>query len=138
MKAFEKTDDLDNPALKGISPVATGDGPKWVEGQPTESMFSLYSTSVAGIFGAIVSTTEVEGILALNCNVTDFYAANYYPEILYYNPYSDSKTVSYYSTEIVDLFDIVSKTYMAKGKQGKVSISLSAGEAVIIVHYLRG
>ncbi|MDD4645491.1 MAG: hypothetical protein PHY99_05845, partial [Bacteroidales bacterium] len=88
-EGLRKTDDMNNPALKGISPVAIGDGPKWVAGQPKESMFSLYSTSIAGVYGAIVNKTSVDGILALNCNVTDFYAANKYPVYLYYNPYQE-------------------------------------------------
>jgi hypothetical protein len=132
-EGLRKTDDLNNPALKGITPVAIGDGPKWVAGQPQESMFSLYSTSIAGVFGAIVNTTEIEGILALNCNVTDFYAENKYPVFLYYNPYEKLKNVSYSSDIRVDLFDIVSKKYLAKGENGNVSIQLEAGEAALVV-----
>ncbi|MCX6224626.1 MAG: hypothetical protein NTV01_07735 [Bacteroidia bacterium] len=132
-EGLRKTDDMNNPALNGISPVAIGDGPKWVAGQPPESMFSLYSTSIAGVFGAIVSTTAVEGILALNCNATDFYADNTYPVYLYYNPYKEVKTVSYPSDISIDLFDTISKRYLAKGKRGNVSISLPAGEAALIV-----
>ncbi len=132
-EGLRKTDDLNNPALKGMTPVAIGDGPKWVAGQPAESMFSLYSTSIAGVFGAIVNTTGVEGILCLNCNATDFYAENKYPVYLYYNPYQEIKTVTYASDSSVDLFDVVSKSYLAKGEHGNVSISLPAGEAALIV-----
>jgi hypothetical protein len=132
-EGLRKTDDLNNPALKGVSPVAIGDGPKWVTGQPPESMFSLYSTSIAGVFGAIVNTTEIEGILALNCNATDFYAENKYPVYLYYNPYEEAKTVSYVSATNIDLFDIVSKSYLAKGEKGNVNLTLKAGEAALVV-----
>jgi len=132
-EGLRKTDDMNNPALKGISPVAIGDGPKWVAGQPQESMFSLYSTSIAGVFGAIVNKTEVEGILALNCNATDFYAENKYPVYLYYNPYEEARTVTYSSDNSIDLFDLVSKRYLAKGEHGNVSIKLPTGEAVLVV-----
>ena len=132
-EGLRKADDLNNPTLKGISPVAIGDGPKWVAGQPKESMFSLYSTSIAGIFGAIVNNTGVEGILALDCNATDFYAENKFPVYLYYNPYEETKTVTYLSDNNIDLFDIISKKYMAKGERGNVSISLPAREAALIV-----
>jgi hypothetical protein len=132
-EGLRKTDDMNNPNLKGITPVAIGDGPKWVAGQPAESMFSLYSTSIAGVFGAIVNTTEVEGILALNCNATDFYAKNKYPVYLYYNPYQEEKTVTYHSEQSIDLFDIVTKTYLAKGKQGRVNLTLPAGSASVVV-----
>jgi len=132
-EGIRKVDDYGKPALKGISPVSTGDGPKWTAGQPKESMFSLYSTSIAGIFGAIVNKTEINGILALNCNVTDFYAENKYPEYLYYNPYAEAKTVTYSSTGGVDLFDVISKRYLSKGGHSNISISLPAGEAVLVV-----
>jgi hypothetical protein len=132
-EGLRKIDDMNNPALKGISPVAIGDGPKWVAGQPPESMFSLYSTSIAGVFGAIVNKTSVEGILALNCNATDFYGENKYPVYLYYNPYKEVKTVTYLSDISIDLFEIVSKSYLAKGGHGNISISLPAGEAALVV-----
>src|SRR5260370_28065819 len=32
-------------SLKGMSPVALGDGPQWVSGQPQTSMYSLYSST---------------------------------------------------------------------------------------------
>ncbi len=132
-EGVRKIDDYNNPALKGISPVSTGDGPKWVAGQPKESMFSLYSTSIVGVFGAIVRTTDVEGILALDCNATDFYAENKFPVYLYYNPYAEAKTVSYTSAGNVDLFDVISKKYLAKGSSGNISIKLPAGEAALVV-----
>ncbi len=132
-EGIRKSDDYGIPALKNISPVAIGDGPKWATGQPASSMFSLYSSSISGIFGAIVNKTGVEGILALNCNATDFYAANKYPVYLYYNPYAETKTVTYLSDNSVDLFDIVSKKYLAKGERGNVNISLPAREAALVV-----
>ena len=132
-EGIRKFDDYGKPALKGISPVSLGDGPKWIAGQPEESMFSLYSTSIVGVFGAIVNKTEVDGILALDCNVTDFYAENKFPEYLYYNPYEKDTTVSYSSDISVDLFDVISKKYLAQGDSGKVSMKLPAGEAVLVV-----
>ncbi len=137
-EGVRKLDDYNKPELKGISPVSTGDGPKWVAGQPKESMFSLYSTSIAGVFGAIVHTTDVEGILALDCNITDFYAENKYPEYLYYNPFGETKTVTYNSEKAVDLFDIISKTYLAKDQSGKIAIKIPAGEAALVVELPAG
>jgi len=132
-EGIRKVDDYNKEVLKGISPVSIGDGPKWTTGQPAESMFSLYSTSIAGVFGAIVNKTEVEGILALNCNATDFYADNKYPVYLYFNPCTETKTVTYSSDGSVDLFDILTKSYLAKAGTGKISISLLADEAALVV-----
>jgi len=132
-EGLRKADDYKKESLTGIIPVAIGDGPKWAPGQPETSMFSLYSTSDVGIFGAIVNKTGVEGILALNCNATDFYAEKKYPVYLYYNPFSETKTVSYSSDSSVDLYDIVSKKYLAKGESGKVSLMIPADEAALVV-----
>ena len=132
-EGLRKYDDMGKPELEGVSPVAIGDGPKWAEGQPEESMFSLYSTSVAGILGAVVHPTEVEGILALDCNATDFYGANDYPTYLYYNPYEEPKEVTYFSDAHVDLFDVLSRTYLAKNKTGEATIQLPAKKAALVV-----
>jgi len=132
-EGLRKSDDMSNPLLKNSSPVAIGDGPKWAPGQPPECMFSLYSTSIAGVYGAIVNKTGVEGILALNCNATDFYADNKYPVYLYYNPYEETKTVTYLSDNKIDLFDIISKRFLAKGERGNVSMSLRPREAAVVV-----
>lgn len=80
---------------KGKHPIALGDGPLWNPANPPESMFSVYSTSATGIFGAIVETMDVEGILRLNCNATDFYAARPFPVYLMYNPFPEARTVGY-------------------------------------------
>ncbi len=137
-EGIRKMDDYNKPELKGISPVSIGDGPKWVAGQPKESMFSLYSTSIAGVFGAIVRTTDVEGILALDCNITDFYGENRYPEFLYFNPFKETKTVTYNSPKTVDLFDIVSRTYLSKNKTGTIPIKIPAGAAALVVELPAG
>ncbi|MFO7369165.1 MAG: hypothetical protein R6X09_02720 [Bacteroidales bacterium] len=132
-EGLRKADDYKKESLIGVVPVAIGDGPKWVPGQPESSMFSLYSTSIVGVFGAIVNKTGVEGILALNCNATDFYAENKYPVYLYYNPFPETRSVTYLSDKKVDLFDIVSRRYLAKGERGNVSLKLPADEAVLMV-----
>lgn len=137
-EGIRKVDDYRKPSLIGVTPVAIGDGPKWAVGQPKESMFSLYSTSIAGIFAAIVNTTEVEGILALDCNATDFYGDNPFPEFLYYNPYNEIKTITYNSEVPVDLFDVLSRTYLAKGQQGDIAIKIPADGACLLVELPAG
>lgn len=137
-EGVRKKDDYNIPSLKGVSPVSLGDGPKWVDGQPEESMFSLYSTSIVGVFGAIVHTTEIEGILALDCNATDFYADNTYPYWLCYNPYGETRTIIYNVNESSDILDIVSKKYLAEGMNGDILIQLPAKEAVLFVQLPAG
>ena len=137
-EGLRKTDDYGKESLKGVSPVAIGDGPKWIKGNPTESMFSVYSSSPVGILGAIVCQTNVEGILQLDCNVTDFYVEKPYPVYLYYNPHKEAKTITYQATQPCDLFDIVAKEYIAKNIKANGSVEIPANDARVIVELPAG
>lgn len=137
-EGLRKVDDYGKAALKGKSPVALGDGPKWIDGNPTESMFSVYSSSPMGIFGAIINETNVEGILQLDCNVTDFYMERPYPTYLYYNPHNEKKAVKYNTNKIVDLFDIVNKEYVAKGMTSEFEFEMPVSDARILVELPAG
>lgn len=137
-EGLRKFDDYGKESFKGVSPVAIGDGPKWIDGNPTESMFSVYSSSPVGILGAIVDTTNVKGILKLDCNATDFYASRPYPVYLYYNPYDIDEHINYQTKQAVDLFDIVSKKYVARGISKDGVFTIPAKEACIIVELPAG
>lgn len=131
-EGLRKTDDYGKNDLTGVTPVAIGDGPKWNEKNPPESMFSIYSTTPVGIFGAMVETTNVEGILRLDCNVTDFYADKPHPVYLYYNPHPEEKTVEYLSTTPVDLYDTLTKTYVSKNSTGSILFTIPSDQARLI------
>ncbi|WP_071145927.1 hypothetical protein [Bacteroides ihuae] len=137
-EGLRKADDYGKESLKGVSPVAIGDGPKWIAGNPTESMFSVYSSSPVGILGSIVSKTNVKGILQLDCNITDFYVEKPYPVYLYYNPYKETKTVIYHASQACDLFDIVAKEYVAKDVKADGSFEIPANEARIVIELPTG
>ncbi|MDN5296320.1 MAG: hypothetical protein PWQ71_426 [Bacteroidota bacterium] len=132
-------DDYKKPQLIGVHPVAIGDGPKWHKNNPEESMFSLYSTSPVGIFGAIIEKTNIEEILKINCNVTDFYSEKTYPTFLIYNPHKEAKKVIYTSVkDKVDLFDIISKTYLARSVTDNEEIEIPADHACVVVELPSG
>jgi len=131
-EGLRKHDDYGKPELKGITPVALGDGPKWAPGQPEESMFSLYSSAVAGIYGAIVNKTDIEGILRLNCNATDFYGDNDFPVYLIYNPYLENREINYSIDTASDLFDILSRNYICRNGEGAVKLEIPAHTALLI------
>ncbi len=132
-------DDMNNPRLEGVHPVAIGDGPKWHKDNPKESMFSLYSTAPVGVFGAMVEKTNVERILKLDCNITDFYSDRSYPTFLIYNPYEEDKKVVYTPEEDgVDLFDTISKTYLARSVTGTVEIGIPADYSCLVVELPSG
>lgn len=125
--------------LKG--PVAQGDGPLWVPGKnPDESQFSVYGSGHVGIFGSIVRTTEVPGILRCDLLATDFYHDRAYPTYLFYNPYGESKMITFLVAEMsrsvkgkVDLYNTVTGKFIARNVSGTASIRLGAKEAAVIV-----
>lgn len=122
-------------SLQAVSPVALGDGPQWVKGQPETSMYSLYSSAQVGIFGALVRKTNVDKILQLNCTATDFYRDEAFPTYLYYNPYDTLKTVCFYNGERTksDLYDVLSHEYVGKNIKEESCFSISGKSARLIV-----
>ncbi len=134
-EGIRKADDYGKAELKGVSPVSLGDGPKWMKGQPEVSMFSLYSSAQSGIFGAIVKKTNVEQILRLDCNATDFYQPNDFPSYLYYNPHDTEKRVKFYhdAGSSVDLFDALTYESIATDIAGEIEFDIPAKSARLLV-----
>ncbi|MBN2273743.1 MAG: hypothetical protein JXR41_06985 [Bacteroidales bacterium] len=133
-EGLKKTDHYDKEELKGVSPVALGDGPNWIVGQPEISMFSIYGSAHAGIFGSIIRETNVEKILQLNCLATDFYRNPAYPTYLYYNPYKEDRNIEYFNPdEPVDLYDAVSHQIVARQLTKQGFFILPAKKAMLIV-----
>ncbi|HTD95222.1 MAG TPA: hypothetical protein VK644_15455 [Chitinophagaceae bacterium] len=121
-------------SLKG--PVAQGDGPLWVENKnPPETQFSVYGSGHAGIFGSIIDTTNVKGILRLDLLATDFYHDKAYPSYLYYNPYTTSKNVKIKMTgaTAVDLYDVITGKFIATNVTSGRSIAVKPQSSVLIV-----
>jgi hypothetical protein len=137
-EGLKKIDAYQSEEFKGISPVALGDGPNWVVSQPKLSMFSIYGSAHAGIFGSIIKKTNVEKILQLNCLATDFYKNDSYPTYLYFNPYDEKKEIEYSSEEIIDLYDIVSDKIVAEKIDGKGVFSIKANKAMVLVEIPTG
>lgn len=136
-EGIRKADDYKREDLIGISPVAIGDGPKWTKGQPDISMFSLYSSAQVGILGAIVRKTNVDQILQLNCNATDFYAENSFPTYLYYNPYDSVRKVCFYRNEKddVDLYDAITHEYLVRhaGEESCFEIPAKSSRLLVVM-----
>lgn len=113
------------------APYAMGD-PTFLGWGKTD--FGLYGSVFVGLLGAIVEPTDVEGILRLDCRATESFAAPSYPTHLYYNPYPEMKTVTVpLPAEPVDLYDAVSKEFIATKKTGKASIQIRPKSAVLLV-----
>ncbi len=133
-EGLKKTDHLGKDELQGVSPVATGDGPLWVEGNPDASVFSLYGSAHVGIFGAIIEKTNVERILRLNCLATDFFRDDAYPTYLIYNPYSEEKEINYhFNGGPVYLYDVISNKVLKEQVTDITSVSIPGHEALLVV-----
>ncbi|MEO5650477.1 MAG: hypothetical protein ABIR03_11220 [Ginsengibacter sp.] len=120
--------------LKG--PVAQGDGPLWVPGKnPEVSQFSVYGSAHVGIFGSIIRNTEVEGILQLNLLATDFFHDEAYPSFLYYNPFTEEKTISIKmnNEQKVDLYNTVTGSFIAHNVSSSAEMTLSPKTAAVII-----
>ncbi len=120
--------------LKG--PVAQGDGPKWVPGKnPEESQLSVYGSGHVGIFGSIIRSTNVDGILQLNLLATDFYHDQAYPSHLYYNPYKETKTISIQNEKgkSSDLYNSVTGQFIARNITSTTLLDLAPESGVVII-----
>jgi hypothetical protein len=102
-------------------PVAQGDGPNWVPGKnPDVSQFSVYGSGHVGIFGSIIETTNVEGILKLDLLATDFYRSEALPTYLFYNPHNEIQRVEL-KDHTAQIYDAVSKNIF-ENKDGSILI----------------
>ena len=115
----------------GRSPYATGDAIRLGWG-PTD--LALYGASYVGFFGGIVSRTNVEMILQLDCLATDFFHDRAYPTYLYYNPYDVTKEVQInVGPEVRDLYDAATDGFLKKNVKGVSSFPLAADTAAVVV-----
>ncbi len=113
------------------SPYATGDA---ISGGWAKTNLSLYSSSHAGIFGGIIDTTNVPGILKLDLLKTDYFHDNAYPTFLFYNPYNISKSVEVnVGSNSKDIYETTGNSFLAYNVQGITQINIAANSAVVIV-----
>jgi hypothetical protein len=115
--------------------LAQGDGPLWAEGNPPESMFSIYGSGHVGIFGATVRPTDVEQILQIDCRATDMYRRHEaHPTYLFYNPYPGARTVTIDAgAKAVDVYDSVNRQVLRSGVRGRFSFEVAGDAARVLV-----
>lgn len=115
----------------GISPYATGDAVRDGWGRTN---LALYGSSHVGIFGGIIDTTTVEGILQLDLLKTDYFGSPAYPTYLYYNPHREKHVVQ------VDLpqgshrlYNAITNTFIQESVSGSYALSVDGEDAVMLV-----
>lgn len=104
-----------------------------------QTNLSLYSSSSVGYLAAVVETTDVEGILLLDVNKTDFFSESQYPFYVLYNPHAIDKQVTLtLPVGSHDIYDAISETVIATNVSGSTSITVKADEAVLLVYVPTG
>ncbi|MGH4051657.1 MAG: hypothetical protein ACREVX_09925 [Clostridium sp.] len=107
-------------------PYATGDAPDY---------FGVYSSTPVGLFSSIIHKTNVPQILQIDLLKTDIgHDKDAYPTYLYYNPLKEAKRVKIQvGNKPKDLYDAVTKTFIATGVTGNATFNLGADKAAQIV-----
>jgi hypothetical protein len=105
-----------------------------MNGNWAHTNLGLYGSSHVGILGALIDTTDVQGILKLNLLATDYYHDSAYPSYLFYNPYAAEKTIIVnFTGGPFDIYDAVSNQVIITNAFGNTSITIPADGAVIAV-----
>lgn len=128
--------DLEGENYEPLKGVLAEKGPYGMVDQVPVSMtgFAPYGSSWVGMLAAIVDTTNVPGILQLDCNATDFFCNKKYPTYLLYNPHDTKKTVTVRLPEASSkLYDLVSKKIIVKDVKGSTEIQLESKSVITIV-----
>lgn len=123
--------------LQGIladkGPYAIGDQVKTMS---SATDICLYGSAWVGMLAAIVDTTNVEAILQLDCNATDFFSPRKFPTYLLFNPYYESRvvTLNIDSPHNVDIYDLVTKQFIKRNCTGKVDVTLQPDNSSVLVY----
>ncbi|MET0394650.1 MAG: hypothetical protein ABW019_16010 [Chitinophagaceae bacterium] len=117
--------------LAGKGPYAVGDQVKQLKARTD---ICPYGSAWVGMLGAIVDTTNVEKILKLDCNATDFFGDRTYPVYLYFNPFQETRSLNVDAGDrAVNLYDLVSKKIVRQHVQGTVSLEIGGNQAMVLV-----
>lgn len=94
---------------------------------------ALYGSSHVGYLASIIQPTNVEKILRIDLNKTDFFADNTYSSALFYNPYESDQVVTVNEgSGALDVYDAISEAVVAQDVSGDVPITIKAGEVMIL------
>ena len=127
---------LKQTGLNDSSLYATGDAIRTGGGQTN---LGLYGSSHVGYLGALITPTDVDGILLLDVNKTDFFGQNSFPSYVIYNPYGSGKTVTLpLGTSTYDLYDAISETVIDTGATGNFPITVPPNQAMLLVYLPQG
>ncbi len=121
---------------EGKTPYAMGDA---LKGGWAATNLSLYSGSSVGYLASIISPTNVDAVLQIDLNATDFTGANTYPNYLYYNPNATAENINItLPSGTYAIYDAISETVLNTSASGTYSFSLPANDIRLLVLYPSG
>ncbi len=95
---------------------------------------ALYGGSYAGFLGALIETTNVRGILAINPVATEVMLPDAYPTRLFFNPFEKPHTVNWnLGTNPVQVYDAINNTKVKDSAAGFISFEIAPKNAVMLV-----
>lgn len=116
-----------------ITPYATGDA---LAGGWAPTNLSLYSGSSVGYLAALIENTNVEGILQIDLNVTDFGSADDLKTYLYYNPNTTDANVNIVlPSGSYNVYDAITETTLLQNASGTAQISVPKDDVRLLVLY---
>ncbi len=119
------------------SPYIMGDA---VRNKWASTDLSLYSGSSVGYMAALICTTNVEKILRLDLNATDFFSRDNHPAYLYYNPFETEKevTLPLQTGGSYDIYDAITETIIRNHVTDSTTFTIPADSARILIVYSTG
>jgi hypothetical protein len=112
---------------------AAGDPLTYGWGPQTD--FALYGSAMAGVFGSIIKTTNVDKVLQLDLLATDFYRGPAHNTYLYYNPHASTASVEIElgNDQLYDLYDAAANRFVSRGVSGNTFFNVASDDAVMLV-----
>lgn len=120
-----------------VSPYATSDA---LAGGWAPTNLSLYSGSSVGYLAALLDNTNIEGILQIDLNVTDFGSANEYKNYLYYNPGTTAEIVNVNLPQggAYNVYDAITEKVLFENVSGTAQLIIPSNDVRIVVLYPAG
>ena len=104
-----------------------------------QTNLGVYGSSHVGYLGAIVESTDVDGILKLDVNATDFFGQSTFPSFIFYNPHSDIRQVTLaLGPQSYDIYNSISQTIVKTGVTGNIGIDAAPNEVMLLVYLPQG
>ncbi|MDD4968980.1 MAG: T9SS type A sorting domain-containing protein [Paludibacter sp.] len=120
----------------GTRPFAMGDA---ISGGGAATDLSLYSGSSVGYLASIISKTNVEGILQVDLNKTDFRGDKTFPSYLYYNPSVTTRPVNLpLPAGSFDVYDAITQSVLGTNVNGIFTFNIPSDSVCQLIIYPTG